>query len=228
VQSREPSQLQLEDGTIIPLGGATRKDTGLALFHMNSGGGIACASCHPEGRDDGRTWEFQPIGPRRTQVPSGGIMATAPFHWTGDMDDFDMLVHEVFSSRMGGGLPDDAQLRSFSHWLNGQPFPKAALAVDEAAAERGRTIFERPDVACASCHTGPLLTNNTTHDVGTGDYFQVPSLVGISGRPPFMHDGCAATLKDRFRADCGGAEHGSTAQLSAAEIDDLVAYLETL
>lgn len=229
VQSREPSQLQLEDGTIIALGGATRRDTGLALFHMNSGGGIACASCHPEGRDDGRTWEFQPIGPRRTQVPSGGIMATAPFHWTGDMDDFNMLVHEVFSSRMGGGLPDGEQLRSFAHWLDGLPAPKAALAADEAAAERGRTIFERPDVACGSCHAGTLFTNNTTHDVGTGDHFQVPSLVGVSGRPPFMHNGCAATLRDRFDPACGGGDdHGLTSHLSAAEIDDLVAYLETL
>jgi len=43
-----------------------------------------------------------------------------------------------------------------------------------------------------------------------------------------MHDGCAATLRDRFGA-CGGGElHGHTSQLTPAQIDDLVAYLESL
>ena len=43
-----------------------------------------------------------------------------------------------------------------------------------------------------------------------------------------MHDGCASTLRDRFAACGGGDEHGRTSQLRADEIDDLVAYLESL
>ena len=44
-----------------------------------------------------------------------------------------------------------------------------------------------------------------------------------------MHDGCAATLRDRFNPACGGGDrHGVTSQLSSAQIDDLVAYLQTL
>jgi hypothetical protein len=42
-----------------------------------------------------------------------------------------------------------------------------------------------------------------------------------------MHDGCAATIADRFGA-CSTAGHGSTGSLSAGEISDLVSYLETL
>jgi hypothetical protein len=57
----------------------------------------------------------------------------------------------------------------------------------------------------------------------------VPSLVGIGYRAPFIHDGCAATLRDRFDPKCGGGDlHGKTSGLTEEQIGDLVAYLETL
>jgi cytochrome c peroxidase len=83
-------------------------------------------------------------------------------------------------------------------------------------------------VACASCHNGASLTNNLSVDVGTGGTFQVPSLHGLALHAPFMHDGCAATLAERFEPGCGGSAHGKTSQLSEAELLDLVSYLETL
>ncbi len=79
-----------------------------------------------------------------------------------------------------------------------------------------------------TCHAGARFSNNTTIDVGTGRAFQVPSLLGVGTRGPFMHDGCAATLRDRFNPACGGDRHGVTAQLSSGQIDDLVAYLSSL
>jgi cytochrome c peroxidase len=82
--------------------------------------------------------------------------------------------------------------------------------------------------ACGTCHSGAALTNNATVDVGTGEAFQVPSLVGIGYRAPFIHTGCAETLRDRFDPECGGAAHGDLAGLTDADLDDLVAYLETL
>ena len=39
--------------TTIPYAEGSREDTGHAIFHSNSGGFLACASCHPEGGDDG-------------------------------------------------------------------------------------------------------------------------------------------------------------------------------
>ena len=65
-------------------------------------------------------------------------------------------------------------------------------------------------------------------DVGTGEVLQVPSLVRVAYRAPFIHNGCANTLRDRFDPACGGAKHGDVSQLSETEVDDLVAYLETL
>jgi hypothetical protein len=73
-----------------------------------------------------------------------------------------------------------------------------------------------------------VLTNNDTVDVGTGGPFQVPSLVGIAHRAPFVHTGCASTLRERFDPSCGGTDHGKVDDLTETQIDDLIAYLETL
>ena len=62
VQSREPAMLSLGDGTTITLSTVSRADTGHTLFHANSGGFLACASCHAEGNEDGRTWNFAARG----------------------------------------------------------------------------------------------------------------------------------------------------------------------
>ena len=56
----------------------------------------------------------------------------------------------------------------------------------------------------------------------------VPSLIGLAWRAPYMHQGCAATLADRFGTCGGGDAHGKTSQLSAEQRADLIAFLETL
>jgi hypothetical protein len=43
-----------------------------------------------------------------------------------------------------------------------------------------------------------------------------------------MHDGCAATLADRFNPACGGTQHGAGAQMSDGEIADLISYMQSL
>jgi hypothetical protein len=233
VQSREPAQIQVLDSTMRPLSTVrlsadSRADTGVALFHMDSGFGISCASCHPEGMEDGRTWQFADIGTRRTQTVAGGVIATAPFHWDGDMTGLPELIHEVFESRMGAARPNPQQIASFSKWLDRIPAPPA-MNVDATAAERGRAIFGSTETGCTNCHTGSHLTNNNGYDVGTGGHFQVPSLVGIGARAPFLHNGCATTLMGRFNASCGGGDqHGVTSQLNTDQLADLVSYLESL
>jgi hypothetical protein len=64
--------------------------------------------------------------------------------------------------------------------------------------------------------------------VGTGEPFRVPSLVGVRWRAPYLHDGRAPTLRDRFGPNCGGDLHGHTSQLTQSQINDLVTYLDTL
>ncbi len=234
VQSREPWEVVIDDpsaGSIhIPLPGPSDKDTGHDLFHQDAGGGIACASCHAEGEEDGHTWNFETLGPRRTMNLSGGIRGTAPFHWTGDMTDFHMLVNQVFVKRMGGPELPARYADRLEGWIDTIPARPKAVPADMGAVARGRALFEDPTVNCTSCHNGSRMSNNTTVNVGTGLDLQVPSLVGIGDRAPYMHDGCAKTLMDRFtNPACGGGDwHGHTSQLSSAQVGDLVAYLKTL
>jgi mono/diheme cytochrome c family protein len=236
VQTRQPASLQLidpVDGAVpwrIDLPGPSRRHVGHALFSRAAGvsSPIACASCHPEGRDDGHVWHFEGIGARRTQSMLGGVLDTVPLHWDGDMTTLHELFDEVFINRMGGVEQDPSHVSQLGEWMQQLPAMIGSRSGDDAAAQRGDALFHDPEVACASCHSGEKLTNNQSVDVGTGRAFQVPSLVGILHRAPFMHDGCAATLHDRFTPECGGDAHGNTAQLSPAQLDDLVAYLETL
>ena len=205
----------------------SRNDSGHAMFHATAGAGIACASCHPEAGDDGHTWTFAGIGARRTQNLRGGILGTEPFHWNGDMRDFPRLVDEVFVKRMNGPQPDPERASLLAHWIDRQPALRAT-APDALAVERGKTLFESDELGCTKCHTGEHFTNNRSEFVGTGALLQVPSLLGVSFRAPFLHDGCAKTLAERFSTCGGGESHGHTAHLSDPEQTDLTAYLESL
>ncbi|WP_434047774.1 MULTISPECIES: c-type cytochrome [Sorangium] len=236
VQIREPpSILRLAplSGEVIgalDLPGESRLDDSHALFHGDGGGSraVSCASCHPEGHEDGRVWNFEPVGPRRTQSVAGGVLATAPLHWDGDLKDYWGFMTEVLEKRMGRSLPDADHLRAFAAWLDAIKALPRSKPADEGAAARGEALFNDPTLECATCHSGETLTNNETVDVGTGGPFQVPSLRGLAWRAPYMHDGCAATLHDRFGPCGGGDRHSVTSALTPAQIDDLVAYLETL
>ena len=213
--------------TTIMLPGELGYDSGRALFHTQTNLGIACASCHPEGRDDGLVWDFAEIGLRRTQSLAGHILRRAPYHWGADMADLDQLMDDVFSNRMAGGLISRSARRSLGPWLDRIPAP-VATPIDPAASARGKQLFESAELACTTCHAGELLTNNQRFDVSTGGTFKVPSLLGVGARAPYLHDGCAATLADRF-GPCGGGDlHGHTSALTAPQLADLIAYLEAI
>jgi len=235
-QTREPAQLlivrELPFGTpeIVTLAGDSRVDTGHDLFHLDAGSGIACASCHPEGGEDGHTWRFSGTGERRTQALHVGLRDTAPFHWNGDLPNVGALMTEVFVGRMGGVRESAPRLSALSEWLFSIKPPASIRNATDEAAVRGRELFQSSTVGCTSCHSGAKLTDNRTVAIDTvlTSKLQVPSLVAVGYRAPFMHNGCAKTLADRFDPKCGGNDHGNVASLSDAQRSDLVAYLESL
>jgi mono/diheme cytochrome c family protein len=138
------------------------------------------------------------------------------------------LVDEVMTRRMGGFQVTKPYVDALGSWIDRQP-ALTLPARDEAAAARGKTLFNGAGTQCASCHSGTSFTNNESRNVGTGGNFQVPSLRGLSLRAPYLHNGCAKTLEERFTPTCGGGDqHGVTSNLSASQIADLVAYLKTL
>lgn len=228
VQSREPAQLTLESGDTISLAADRRFDTGFAMFHMNTGGGIACTSCHPEAGEDGHTWHFT-VGPRRSQTLEGGASARAPFHWSGDLATFDDLVDEVMLKRMSLAANVDATQRgALRDWIDSVPKAPTADNLDSDAVERGRVLFEQADLACATCHSGADYTDNKLHNVGTGGEFITPSLVDVNVRAPLFHDGCALTLDGRFGLCGGGDLHGVTSKLTKDQRADLVSFMRSL
>jgi PKD repeat protein len=113
------------------------------------------------------------------------------------------------------------------------------------AAQRGRAIFESVEAGCAACHAGARLTDSALlgpgmvrlHDVGTLtaasgmrlggalEGLDTPTLHGLFRSAPYLHDGSAATLREVLVDRNAEDRHGVTSALSAAQIDDLVAYL---
>lgn len=232
-QVREPAALRIwqplsDVQDTIPLDGESVADTGHDLFHLDAGSGLACGSCHPEGTDDGRVWNFSSSGQRRTQPLDVGLFGTAPFHWDGNLESFGALMNSIFTDRMGGPQESTARVAALEEYLYTLPRRPAVRASNDEAALRGKEIFESREVGCKNCHAGDNFSDGNSADIGREVALQVPSLVAVSTRAPYMHDGCAATLLERFDPECGGAKHGNVSALSQAELTDLVAYLETL
>jgi YD repeat-containing protein len=228
VQSREPAQLQIltQRRDAIALSADSRFDLGHQLFHSATTGQVACVSCHPEGGEDGRVWTFQGFGARRTQSLRGGIMDTAPFHWSGDESNMTSLMKDVFQGRMAGGTVDAPVVDALGRWIDQIPTIPVSHGADDATVARGAGLFR--SAGCTACHSGADFTNGQNFDVGTGGLFQVPQLHGLAFRAPYMHNGCAATLQDRFTSGCGGNDKHAVGMLTDAQVSDLVAYLETL
>ena len=227
---REPSALVVIEPTgartTIPLVGVSVASTAHGLFHRATAAQLACASCHPEGRDDGHTWQL-PEGARRTNSLLGGLKASAPFHWGGDRATIAALMDDVMVQRMGGSPQSPARTDALLNWLDQLPAMPLPDNLDFAAVARGKIVFDSPAAKCSSCHAGPLGTDNRNSDVGTGGPFQSPRLVGLASRAPYLHDGRMGRLSDRFAQSSGGEAHGSTGSLSPTQRADLVEYLRS-
>ena len=231
-QTRAPSGVVIErdDHTTLRMvfSETDTRNSGHDAFHAVTLTGLACATCHPEGGDDGRTWRFHLAGARRTPSLGGDITQTAPFQWDGSLIDMRALISAVFSRGMRGGSLQLTQTDALARWIDAMPAGPTRPRSD--ASDRGEALFDSTEVGCSACHSGSQHTDNRAADVGTGATYQVPRLVGLATRAPYMHNGCALTLRASLTdADCGGGDrHGRTSQLTSAQLDDLVAYLETL
>ena len=213
---------------------------GRALFHRPfderiSKDGRACASCHPDGRDDGLVWST-PDGPRQTPMLAGRLSGTSPFGWSGRMKSLREHVGQTLSRLEGKGLPD-ADMQALLRYVASMTPPARRVAKESERIAFGRQIFESADAGCATCHiSGDTFTDNAPHDVGSfmkGDRtadFDTPSLLFVGGTAPYFHDGRYKTL-EHLLEDCdspSGTHMGKTSHLSAKEKDALKAYLETL
>ncbi|MGH9456114.1 MAG: cytochrome c peroxidase [Thermoanaerobaculia bacterium] len=88
---------------------------GKRLFHSSANPAIArdrwvaCASCHPDGGSDGRTWFF-PDGPRNTPTLLG-VAETLPLDWSGDLDELQEVEDTIRRIQGVTGLAERAFTR---------------------------------------------------------------------------------------------------------------------
>jgi YVTN family beta-propeller protein len=208
---------------------------GRILFHAAgdarvSADGRACASCHPDGRDDAITWAT-PEGPRRTIMLAGRVASSAPYAWNGNAKTIPEHMGNTFDRLSGKGLRS-IELDALVAYVTQMPTPKAAPVADAAKVERGRQIFASKEAACATCHSGAGFTDGMVHDVGSRNKadragtFNTPSLHLVGGTGPYFHDGRYADLPELLTKSDGAMGH--TKHLDANDLGALEAYLRTL
>jgi mono/diheme cytochrome c family protein len=213
---------------------------GRRLFHTTddpriSSDGTACASCHPDGREDALTWAT-PDGPRQTLMLAGRAATTAPYGWMGKHDTLMTYVTNTFSRLGGSGVTgaDLDALVTYVREMQGPVLRETRSHGDDSGrlADRGRELFFASEQGCSNCHIGATSTDSASHDIGSKasadlvTSFDTPSLHFVSGTAPYFHDGRYKTLDEVLAAN--DAQMGHTAQLSRRDLVALKAYLETL
>jgi hypothetical protein len=154
---------------------------------MSAEGYLSCATCHIDGDDDGRTWDFTGRGEglRNTTVLNGrGGMAHGRVHWSANFDEIQDFENDIRLFFGGTGFMSNADFNATSNPLGppkaGRSSDLDALAAYVAslgddsiprspfrtatggytdAARQGEAIFGRE--GCAECHTPPRYTNST-------------------------------------------------------------------
>ncbi|WP_437952943.1 cytochrome C peroxidase [Sorangium sp. So ce296] len=196
---------------VVVLPRASRLDEqraeGQRLFHAAGGrriafDGRACASCHPDGRDDALTWST-PEGPRQTPMLMGRLVGTAPYGWLGDKKDLEGHFARTLSRLGGAGLTAGERDAIFAYLRAMDPpggaedltaEERAALVAPSPAgadgagaahagamaasaraalAARGEALFHAREAGCSSCHLGDeLTTDGARHDVRSATRFE--------------------------------------------------------
>jgi DNA-binding beta-propeller fold protein YncE len=171
---------------------------GRRLFYgardVHSSGGMGCAGCHPEGRDDGHVWhEARREGndrliflaskylvekthdgklgwPRQTPMLAGRVNASGPYGWHAQNPTLLDRLAEGFSRHRWWGPDPNALTLFLRKGLVTPPRPERELTEQE---QRGKQIFESPEAECARCHIpGAELTDRVAHAFDKVD--QVP------------------------------------------------------
>jgi mono/diheme cytochrome c family protein len=211
---------------------------GRKLFHSSgdlriSADGRACASCHPDGRDDSLTWAT-PEGPRNTPMLAGRLQRSGPFGWNGSSDSVSQHLHQTMQRLRGRGLEENeiAALEAYATSLPGPEMRVPHAGPEATRIARGKELFESGETSCASCHPGGGSVDGIVHDIGSRAHadaeakFDTPSLRFVGGTAPYFHDGRYRTLRELLVGVDG--KMGHTSQLSGDDLDALEAYMRSL
>lgn len=210
-------------------------DATLCFQHWQS-----CASCHPDTRTDALMWDLlnDGIGNPKNAKSLVTSHLTPPSMASGIREDWRGATAAGYKFILFR-QPQGTEVDDVSAYIASvDPEPGAILLLDDPgineSIERGRRIFEDPDVGCAECHPAPLYTDLKMHDVGTRsqydrrDDFDTPTLLELWRTGPYLHDGTAVFLSDVLTERNVDDKHGRTSHLSEEEIRDLATFMESL
>lgn len=197
----------------------------------------SCASCHPgDGRADALNWDLLNDGMGNPKNNKSLILShkTPPAMSTGVRDTAEMAVRAGIQHILFAVLPDEkaVSLDEYLKSLTPVPSPRLVNGSLSESAERGKAVFET--AGCNRCHPAPLFTDQKHHRVGTGTgreeetSFDTPTLVEVWRTAPYLYDGRAATIEEVFTTFNNNDRHGETSALTEQQLDDLVAYVESL
>jgi YVTN family beta-propeller protein len=226
----------------IPLGPPpplTEAQRGEQLFYdarLALDGWYSCHSCHPDGHTNGLSNDNLSDGtfgtPKRV-LSLLGVETTQPWAWRGGRDNLEEQTQSSILSTMrgphAGAMPANVNaIAAFLRTLTPPPGVDAARGViDPEAVARGRTVFA--ENRCGRCHSPPDFTSQDTYDVGLSDEgglrrYNPPSLLGVSQRGRYLHDGRARNLREVFEAH----RHPDDEPPGAEDLPDLIAFLRSL
>jgi len=203
---------------------------GMVLFHTTDKyislfAGLACASCHYDGRADGLSWRIND-SLLQTPILAGRIPHTAPYGWRGHAKDLTASLQTTVARLNGMGI-GKRERAALAAYLEAMP-PVRSPNRNADAVARGEALFDA--LGCRGCHDGDAYTDQARHRLTPSQTaVDTPSLLGLAASAPYFHDGSAATLDVLLRD--GGTVHGmseATRTLGDRDVADLTAFLESL
>jgi len=235
----------LEELKRIRLGPPARRtpeQSGEELFHdarLSLDGWFSCHSCHSDGHTTGRlndNFSDQSFGTPKRILTLLGAGDTKPWAWNGKTTILEQQVQHSIENTMAG--PSGGSLAESGHRIQAltafirslQPAPSLLAArggFDQAAAERGRKIFQSH--GCGVCHQPPTFSSPAAYDVSIHDeigqaQFNPPSLRGVSQRGPYFHDNRAGSLTELLTTH----DHDGASRLQPSQRNDLLVFLNSL
>jgi DNA-binding beta-propeller fold protein YncE len=201
----------------------------------------SCHTCHYEGGSNTVTFDTLndgSTGSYKTVLPLYRVADTGPWTWHGWQQDFDASLAKSLVDTMQGPKPSPADVEALAAYLRTleppiSPYREADGSLS-ATAERGERLFMSARAGCTECHAGSLFTSEGLHDVGLArssdryEGFSPPSLLALHRKTRFLHTGKAKSLEEVLTKYHAPDQVLGLEPLSAGELEDLVAYLQSL
>lgn len=200
---------------------------------------LTCATCHPEGRNDGLNWDLLNDGIGNPKNTKSLVLSpqTPPVMWSGVRSRAEIAVRAGFHFINFFEASDErmSDVRAYLASLEPEKSPYLGLSEIDGnfaeSVERGKSLFNSQ--GCIDCHKPPLYTNKETYEFEVADErginrFDVPTLKELWRRGPYWHDGRKSTLEDLLTDPSLNPCGSSADKMNSQEIKDLSNFLLTL